>query len=79
MLFIFGIMTDVKWDLKIFLIWISLRAKDIEHDFKFFSSTWDSSSESVLYFMDVDFFKIVSQSFEISYWEFFVLTYNLFN
>jgi hypothetical protein len=46
---ILAILTGVRWNLRVFLICISLMTKDIEHFFRCFSAIWYSSVENYLF------------------------------
>jgi hypothetical protein len=51
---ILAILTGVRWNLRVILIYISLMTKDVEHFFRCFSNIWVSSVESsCVYFKEV--------------------------
>jgi hypothetical protein len=61
---ILAFLTDVKWNLRVVLIWNSLMTKDAEHCFRCFMNIWVSSVEnsllsSVPFFIMVTLFSVV--------------------
>ena len=48
-LLIIVILTSVRWNLKVVLIYISIMSNDAEHFFKHFSAIWDCLIESYLF------------------------------
>ena len=48
-LLILAILTGVRWNSRVTLIWISLMAKDVEYFLKYFSALWESSVENSLF------------------------------
>jgi hypothetical protein len=56
MFLMIAILTEVKWNLSVMLICISLMARDGEHFFMCFLATWTSSFEKVLFSSVAHFF-----------------------
>jgi hypothetical protein len=67
--FMIAILTGVRWNLNMVLIYISFMARDIEHFFMCFLAIWISSFEKALFSSFVHFF-IGS----LILWEFSVLS-----
>jgi hypothetical protein len=63
---ILAILTGVRWNLMVVLIYISLMTKDVEHLFRYFSAIWYSSVEN-FFFSSVPHFNRVIWLLSSSY------------
>jgi hypothetical protein len=51
-----AILTGLRWNLSVVLIWISFMARDGEYFFMYFLAIWVSSFEKVLFSLVANFF-----------------------
>jgi hypothetical protein len=59
---ILAILTDVRWNLRVVLICISLMIKDVKHFFRCFSAIWYSSVENSLFSSVPHFYRVITFS-----------------
>jgi hypothetical protein len=64
---ILAILTSVRWNLRVALIYISLMIKDVEHFFRCFSAIWYSSVENSLFSSEPHFLKGLFEFLESSF------------